>query len=251
MDVHGADGMGTAALEMSGVSVRGQEGFISILMQVVAGSKDLSGGEGFEDVLDLAAVPLAAGGAGGDCVTATIFTTTQFHGFAGAFGGDTVGVQVFRDAVIAPASLAEGVHLAEPFMFLGVGQEFLAEHAAMEALLGFALKAGQGMASVTLDTIILVTVFHIEAVGELAAEFAGGAFAGHLALDAAANAIAFQLGEAGLEFHLEFVVGSAREGAALGDEMGGDAGIPDVADGLDDVEGVAADTILFGGDQNR
>jgi hypothetical protein len=66
---------------------------------------------------------------------------------------------------------------------------------------------------------------------------------------AVADEVALVLGDAGLDFKEQLVLRCAQEGAALGGKVRGDAQVPNLADGGDGVEGVAAQAVLLGGDE--
>lgn len=91
----------------------------------------------------------------------------------------------------------------------------------------------------------------IPPVAQCAAEFAIGAFPIQLALNALADFVPFVLRDAGFDFHAQLILRRTRERTTLGDEVWHGAELPDGADGRDDVEGVASDTVLFRGDDRQ
>src|SRR4029453_3321942 len=91
----------------------------------------------------------------------------------------------------------------------------------------------------------------VEAIGHRAAQFAPLALSAQPDLHALADAIEFILSDDGFEAELELVIGCVRQLAAFSDEARQDAELPNQADESDLVKAIAAEAVLFYGDNRQ
>lgn len=138
----------------------------------------------------------------------------------GAFTGLGCGVCVTPFALVL-VLLVEVVH------------QLLADRLAGEFGGGEGPGAEEGL-------VVLEGVEAIVAVGDVAREVELLELALRDGPGAIADQVALVLGDAGLDLKEQLVLRGAREGAAFRREVRGDAQLPDLTDGGDGVEGVAA-----------
>ena len=157
-------------------------------------------------------------------------------------GEDAPAVQLFGDALQLPPADPPGFDLSEGCLLGEVVHQQLADGGAGQ------LRGGQ-RAGAELGAAIGKGVEAIVAEGDVAGELALVELVAHDGAGPIADEVALILGDAGLDLKEQLVLRGAREGAAFTGEVGGDAQLPDLADGGDGVEGVPAEAVLLGSDE--
>jgi len=161
---------------------------------------------------------------------------------AALLGGDAAAVQLAGDLLQLPARVAPGAHLVNGLLFVEV------VHEVFPVGLGGQFGGGQrtdAKQRLAVGKGVEAIVAERDVAGELElAELVAQDGAG-----AVTDEVALILGDAGLDLKEQLVLRRAREGAAFGGEVRGDAQLPYFANGGDGVEGVPTQAVLLGGDE--